>query len=102
MVFLSPFYPEPPPVLFCCADCALEGDFFEVRHLLESFEAIVDFILSQSSHPLRAELFDVERSHYRAKDHRATHCCLIKSFLTGEISHKAACEGITRARRIEN
>ena len=64
--FHFPFCPlhRFPRVLFCCADGALERYLFEVGHLLESFEAIVDFVLRQSSHPLSAELFDVERSHY--------------------------------------
>src|SRR5438132_14233953 len=75
---------------------------FEMRHLLERSEALVDFIMSQLAHALGAKLFHVERRHHRSKNHRAPHRRLIKSLLAREITHKPAGKRVARPSWIED
>src|SRR5437867_9139146 len=75
---------------------------FEMRHLLERSEALVDFVMSQPAHALGAKLLDVERRHHRAENHRASHSRFIQFFLACEITHKTARKRVAGASRIED
>src|ERR1051325_11971117 len=77
-------------------DRALEWNLFKVRHAFEGAEAFIDLFVRQTLHALGAELFDIERSHDRAEDHRAPQRRFVTRLLTVEITHEAARERVAR------
>src|SRR5438477_7821564 len=86
----------------CATHRFLKRYLFKMGEVLEVAEALIDFFMRQALYAFSAELFNVERRHHRAKNHRATQSSFVELFLTRKITHQPAGKRVASPGGIEH